>query len=261
MILDLNDDFFELIEKKNIVYTVLSFIIFQIPQTLLPFVSNKILATPYISKKLQRRGIKRKRIIEISSGFELSKFDSKLSEENKATPVNDGNQNLKIGYFGKIDDNFDINFFVKTLEDFSDKIEVHLYGRMQPGYDLIKTKNSEYYGLVPHEQVASKMLEMDVLSNPFKYNRLANSASPGKVFEYMALSKPTLSADVLSVKGVLQDKENSIIYTASDAESLKEAAEWILNNRDKLTALGKKAREESYKYSWKSIAKTIETEL
>ncbi len=245
IIFDYNDNFHKLNTSKNIVKKFGSFILYKIPQTLIPYISNYNILTPY-TLRIQSNFIKKKSI-GVTTGFINSKFKKTDNYINKI---------VKIGYFGGIRKDFDFDFLLNTIIKSNQKFELYLYGKNY-GVNIPNDKRIICCGLIPHNVVYKKMNEMDILINSFKYNDLANCASPVKVFEYMACGKAILSANVESIKDVLINNKNSLLYEPSNEKYFLNKFKALISDKELRDRLGKQALIDSKKYTWEKIVEKI----
>jgi glycosyltransferase involved in cell wall biosynthesis len=255
VIVDYNDDFYELSNKKNFFREIIFFLYYKIPQSIVPYLSNYLIVTPFFKKRFIKQGISKEKMIAVTTGYNPSLFKiSRLKKEK--------NKNIEIGYFGSIDKRFDMNFIVKSFSEINNpKIRLNLFGRVAENHSKINDSRIIYHGKISHNKVPDYMKKIDILLNPFPYSLLANSASPVKIFEYMALGGCILSADVESIKGVLKHGKNAYLYISSDKEDFKEKLINLINDEELRRKLSKQALKDSKRYTWNSIARKIIREL
>lgn len=253
VIFDYNDDFFLLLEQYALPYRIMGFFLFRIPQTLAPYLATDIITTRHMAKRLGKRF--ERKVYVLPAGYSKEKF----TDAGKQVAKRSGTH---IGYFGLIGEDFDSAFAIKAFSEMKLKgTTLHLYGRMDPRFKRTGGRNVVYHGLIPHEQVAGEMRKMDVLLNTFPYSTLANSASPGKVFEYMAVGGAILSADILSVEGTLHEGRNALLYKPSDKESFKAQLRRLCVDAALRERLGRAAARDAKRYSWDVLTAGLMTHL
>ena len=74
-----------------------------------------------------------------------------------------------------------------------------------------------FCGTVPHRKVPEYIAAMDACLIPFDRNRIAHSAVPLKLFEYMACGKPVIST---RIRGVRETAGDRVLYADTSDELL-----------------------------------------
>lgn len=98
--------------------------------------------------------------------------------------------------------------------------------------DALKMK-----GLLTRDEIYRIFPEIDVVVCASREDPL-----PIVLAEGMMFGKACITTAVTGTADLIRDGENGFVIPADDANALKEKMEWILNNRDKLAAIGKNAR-------------------
>ncbi|MDD4939494.1 MAG: glycosyltransferase family 4 protein [Candidatus Omnitrophica bacterium] len=134
----------------------------------------------------------------------------------------------------------------KYLEEIRDRARDLKYG------DRIKIN-----GWMPPEKVPDYLSKIDIglipLIQETKFNK---SKSPTKLFEYMAMAKPTVSSDIGELPRIIKDSENG--FLAKTKESFVEKMESLVKDRDLRAAMGRRAKETVEKeYSLKVLGKRL----
>ena len=77
--------------------------------------------------------------------------------------------------------------------------------------------------------------------------------SPLKLYEYMAMAKPVIASALEDSRTVIQDGETGFLFQGGNKEELKHALIKAYQSQDRLTEMGRKAREEIVaNHSWKN---------
>lgn len=246
IIFDYNDDFYELSNNKNCLLKIKSLLLYKIPQIISPYISNYVFLTPHNYK--QANNYIRNKSLSLTTGFDKSKFyPLKKKSDSKE---------IKIGYFGVIKSEFDIDFILNTIKKIKWQYKFYLYGTNK-NILIPKDKRIKYGGILTRKEINKEMNKMDILLCPFKYNKLANNASPIKIFEYMACGKAILCANVESIKDVLKDNHNCLLYEPSNENDFLKKLNFLLQNSQLRRKLGDNALKDSNKYVWESITDKI----
>ena len=81
--------------------------------------------------------------------------------------------------------------------------------------------------------------------------------SPLKLFEYMAVGKPIVAADVPAIRSVITQGVDGILVPVDDHEQLASAITSLLVNRGLAAELGREARFRAGDYTWKARAASL----
>ncbi|OGE19394.1 hypothetical protein A3J19_01840 [Candidatus Daviesbacteria bacterium RIFCSPLOWO2_02_FULL_41_8] len=187
------------------------------------------------------------------------KFSSKASPKELHKIIQNGFP--VIGYFGALASWFDYNLVIKAAK-MRPKLHFVLIGW---NYDstLNKYKKQMYNNISiigPRDYlILPKYASLfDVSIIPFKINKVTESTSPVKLFEYMALGKPIVTTNLpecRKYKSVLIGKNGEEFVNRLD-EALK-----LRNNKNYLKILKKEALENTWDIKVKDIKKLLSVNL
>lgn len=119
-----------------------------------------------------------------------------------------------------------------------------------------------FFDRVPHRDVPRWIRAFDIAAMPFPNTaHYAESMSPMKLFEYMALGAPILATELPSVQEVLRHDDNAWLVEPGSPLALASGLSHLLENRDVAERLGRKARDDVSAYTWDVRAKKILTAL
>lgn len=123
-------------------------------------------------------------------------------------------------YIGTISEWLDIDI----LNGYACKYPEHKIYLIGPIVDKMKYKLSKlssniiFLGTIPHETIKSYILEGDVMLIPFKDNELIKAVDPVKMYEYLALNKPVVSAYWKELRSY---KKNELVSFYSDLDEFE----------------------------------------
>lgn len=132
-------------------------------------------------------------------------------------------------YFEIVGDGIYRDSLVKILDKYNDK---HIILKDWIGPDKIP------------EYLAAVHIGVTPVSHNNKFN---NAKSPTKLFEYMAMAKPTLSSDIGETSNIIRDGENG--FLAKTKEEFTDKMQRLIENQNLRRQMGEKARkvaEEKY---------------
>lgn len=154
-----------------------------------------------------------------------------------------------VGYYGAIEEWFDVDA-IRAILDHTD-CEVVLIGRCGLDLSALSSDRLHLPGQVPYGELKSYSRYFDVALIPFKVNKLTDSVSPVKFFEYAAQGIPVLSANIREMRAYADACGAVLIYR--DHEEMLSQLNGLLSSgpdRDALRALGAQN-------SWQQRAETV----
>src|SRR5258706_610592 len=111
-------------------------------------------------------------------------------------------------------------------------------------------------GFVQHERISLYQAASDILLMPYSRSISASSGqdiaeviNPMKMFEYMASGRAIISADLSSIREVLNE-ENAVFCKPDDIGKWKEAIESLLDDEIRRHNLGVQAERDLERFSW-----------
>lgn len=159
-----------------------------------------------------------------------------------------------IGYYGALAKWFDYNLIKKVAEERPD-YEIVIIGWDYDGsmktQSLDEFKNIHYLGVKRYNILPSYAIWFDVSIIPFISNKITESTSPIKIFEYMALGTPVVTTDMRECR-----KYRSILL-GKDYEDFIEKIDKALKLRSDGKYLGL-LYQEAKDNTWDSRAKLID---
>lgn len=170
-----------------------------------------------------------------------------------------------VGYVGVLREWVDLKPVFLSLKGLNEDVKLLVVGKEGRFKDNVNLANQcgvadrvIFTGMVPYAQVPKYISAMDVCLIPFRIDAVSQNALPLKLFEYMACSKPIISADLPEIKRVVND---GVLY-ADNPEEYKRQILKLYNNTQLGSDLGNSGRRivES-EYDWKRILNKLEVTL
>jgi len=116
----------------------------------------------------------------------------------------------------------------------------------------------EFLGHVVPADRFKVIAEGDICLLPLSETSIGSRyTSPLKLFEYMALGKPIVSADVPAIRSVLTSGESALLVPPGDVGALAAAIRQLAEQPALAERLGKRARQLAQRYSWQARAATL----
>jgi glycosyltransferase involved in cell wall biosynthesis len=124
-------------------------------------------------------------------------------------------------------------------------------------YDL--EQKVELKGWLPHSEM-SRYTKGHVSVGLAAYKPTFRSAavtSPSKIFDYFAAGLPVIAPRMPTVKDIIMDGENGLLFTPDDPESLADAITAVFANRETYERLKKASVESAREFSWQNRAQKM----
>ena len=169
----------------------------------------------------------------------------------------------RFGFFGVIDERFDIDLIAEVAKQKPDWQFVMLgpVVKIDPAI-LPRFSNIHYLGGKKYEELPQYISSWDIALVPFAMNESTKFISPTKTPEYLAAGKPVISTPIRDV--VRPYGDNKLVHIVNNAEEFIAAAEKELKKRSKQTWLKKVdefLQDNSWDRTWSRMVKNIETTL
>jgi glycosyltransferase involved in cell wall biosynthesis len=178
---------------------------------------------------LRRYGQTARRAECIPNGFDAARFPPlKVSGEPPA-PLKHIPRPI-IGFVGSLFSFLDFALLGEVARTHLDKSLV-LVGRVEPNVvqevaRLRQLPNVYYLGVQDQRSIPTYIRAFDVCVNPFRVGRVADSVSPLKVYEYLAMGRPVVST---VMAGLRDDPVASVIAFARDGSEFCDQIERCLH--------------------------------
>ena len=201
---------------------------------------------------LKETGISPKKLVSISNGINLSKFDEEWNREGKRDEFGIGESTKIIGTTSRLSKQKGLEFFLKAagmiLKEFQNTVFVIVGG-----------------GELDHElkQLAKKLcIEDKVIFTGFRKDAVEIMSIfdvfvlsslweglPVAVLEAMALSKPVVATDVGGCSELIANGENGFLIKPEDDTGLSRAVISILKNPEFAEKMGNNSRKKVEQFS------------
>lgn len=168
----------------------------------------------------------RKEVHLLPNGVNAERFLS-VSASDPLPPDMDGIPHPRFGFVGALYHWIDPTVF-ETLAQAYPEGSVVLVGpaNMEGLNDILnRNPNIHYLGPRPYDQIPAYMAAFDVCLNPFRMDALGDTINPLKVYEYLCLGKPVLSARTRETEALAP-----YLYLYRDPEELVAAARQALSD-------------------------------
>jgi len=115
----------------------------------------------------------------------------------------------------------------------------------------------QFTGLVHPDEIPGWMAFMDIATAPYPPME-EFYFSPLKLFEYMAAGLPIVASRVGQIVDVLDEGVTGVLYEPGDIPALANALEWLLDDPNLRSRLGRAARDVvAENFTWRAVVKRI----
>lgn len=221
-----------------------------------------------LKNELVKRGVEEKKILVAADGVDLKLFgELKETKEDCRQKLGLPASKFIIGHVGQLKTMGMEKGLLLLFEAFKIAQEKRtnlllcLVGGQKEDFQEYQNFVSEevvFTGQAPHKLIPCYLKSFDLLVMPFPSSpHYAYFMSPLKMFEYMAAQKPIVSADLPSVREILDDG-STFFYQAGNRVALAEQMETVLENNETATVKAENAFHKVQDFTWdKRAAKII----
>jgi len=194
-------------------------------------------------------------------------FPSSIEKEHFAKARSEKNQpddqaiiaGPKIGFFGVIDERFDIELIRNIAQERSDWQIILIGPVVKISEDILpQNSNIHYLGQKLYSELPAYLSGWDVALIPFELNESTRYISPTKTLEYLAAGVPVVSTpiyDVINPYGT-----SNLVHISGNSEGFINIIESELNNPDKREWL-RKVDEHMKDLSWDNTYMNMLTQI
>jgi len=216
-----------------------------------------------ISKPLKdyyiTRGFSAEKFAVVPNAVNLSRFDPSAFSGAEIKRLYGLDDSFVIGFVGRLEEWSGIDWFLRSLTLIRSVLRNvivvvigsgPLEGRLREIIaDLQLEKHVRLVGHVPHEEIPRYMACFDIAVAPYRYVELFYG-SPMKIFEYLAMGKPVLTARMGQSMDLIRHGENGFFYEPDDAKEMLDALSLLIRDSNLRQSLGREAYISSRNIAW-----------
>lgn len=223
-----------------------------------------ITLSPQVAENYIKNGLSSDKVLIAHSGVDTSIYLPYRSKNTAREQLSLARDAKIILYGGHLYEHKGIGTILE-LARLMPECKFMLLGGWQADIERVKASclekglhNVDLVGHVPQTELAIYLYAADILLLPTsKQWQLAETTSPMKLFEYMAVKRPIVASALPNIMTVLRQGENALLAEPDNSLSFKKAIEELLENPSLAQALAEKAFEEVEQFTWESRASTI----
>ena len=242
-------------------------------QNKLPFRADMVIATNFIGKMLESKGMPPERISIIPCGVSTTMFYPEIDASEIRQKYGLGDS-IVILYQGLVCKAYGIDTLLDAMSEVSNKnkkAKLLIVGfhrsRERVGFELDEEiidfrKKAAQLGIKDKviftgpqlpETIPNFIAASDICVNPMPYTLTCRAGSPIKVFEYMAVAKPVVATALDSVEGVVINGETGLI-TKPEADDIAQKILLLAENPGIRDKIGRNARQKVVaEYEWEKL--------
>jgi len=206
------------------------------------------------------------------NGTELERY-ANLPRPEEARRLLGLPQTLTVVYSGSFYTGRGLDLLLQLAHDFPTVLFLWVGGRPQ---DILEWKNRlnnmglrnvHLTGFVENSRLPLYQAAGDVLLMPYEQaisgssgGNSAEICSPMKMFDYLACGRPILASDLPVFHEVLNER-NAVFCPPQDSVAWSKALELLLKDADRRQRLGKQAKADAARYTWRSRAERALSEF
>lgn len=193
----------------------------------------------------------------MQSGIDKN-LDKQLKEKYK--------EKIVFGYIGGVIPNRGIQHLIYILSELRDlNIKIVIVGRGNLIADFKKYLNKhnisdlvDWYDWQPFNLVATFISNFDIGITRLEQNLQNDATTANKVFQYMYMEKPVLTADSLPMRRIVEETNSGIVFKSGDSKALKDAVIKLYDSKDLRNQLGKNGKQAVLnKFNWQHTANAL----
>lgn len=230
--------------------------------------ADRVIAiTAALRDELVSRGVPAEKITLVPNGVDTERFAPIPRDEQLAAQLGVTGKTV-IGYVGTIADYEGLDLLVEAagrLRERRDDFRVLVIGDgavlenlQQQVADARLGDVVSFLGRVPHEEVERYYSLIDIAPFPRLPKPVTEMVSPLKPFEAMAMGKAVAASDVAALAEFVTPGVNGLLHAKGSAQSLTDALESLVADRDGRERLGAQARQWVVEHrDWRRLAPLI----
>lgn len=206
---------------------------------------------------VRKFGIPRERIMHAPGGVSIKQFDIPVSKDEARKKLDLPFDKKLALYTGHLYEWKGVDTLAQAAALLPQDTEIIFVGGTPNDVEVFKKKyatipNIHIIGHQPHEAIPlwQRAADVLVLPNTEKKRISKYNTSPMKLFEYMASGVPIVASDLPSLREVISD-DTAVFVAPDNPAALAEGITRILSDFSSSEQMGKAARNEVERYSWK----------
>ncbi len=165
-------------------------------------------------------------------------------------------------YIGQLYPLQGVDLLIRALTQLADNLVVDIIGgKPEQIHDLKQLAAREgvsqrvtFHGFVPPSEVAVKASGAHLFVVPCRAEKKMPFVAHTKLYEYLALGRPVVAADLPSVREEIDDGLTGVLFHPGDPEALAAAMRRIVQDPPRAIEIARKGFEKASDYTWEARA-------
>jgi len=209
----------------------------------------------------------KKEVVVIPNGVDVSHFSGRVPLKDQGVLIEQLGKKpddiflvttSRLTYKNAVDD------IIKSLKFLDENVQLIIIGKGEEGPNLQKLANElgvsnrvKFLGFVSHSEMPAYLSVCDIFVRPSRSEGFGNS-----FIEAMAIKLPVVATPVGGIVDFLDDKETGIFCCPDNPQSVADAVNFLVENKDETLKIIMKAFDRvSSRYDWNQIAPRMKTEV
>lgn len=207
-----------------------------------------IVLTEYQKNYLEGRGLSPDKIEHIPNFIDVPHIESSVKDPSMIRGKYSLRGKIVLGYVGSVHHQMGLEDMINVLPFLRKKIKniclliVGDGGALEHLKNLAIKDNADdlvlFTGRVPNQDVGEYYSTMDILLSPLKDTPSNLAVDHMKIYEYMATGKPVIAASVGSIKDVIKDGKNGMLYSSGDLEEFSQKILFLISDEARVKKIG-----------------------
>lgn len=225
-----------------------------------------VVSTP-LKDYLLEKGVPEKKIKVLVNGANTDKFFPQEKNISLLEEQGFSENDIVVGFVGILRPWHGIDLLLKAMQKVCSKnadCKLLIVGdgpiRQELEEQIVELKiqdNVVITGRVPHDEICKYISLFDVAVSP----KTTFYASPMKILEYMAQSKPVVAPEIPNIRDIVKNRETGLLFVDNDPVSLTEALMELISDEHLRKVIGTSANAIiTNRMNWKNNVHYIITE-
>jgi glycosyltransferase involved in cell wall biosynthesis len=172
----------------------------------------------------------------------------------------------KLCYFGQLYPLQGVELIIKAMRFLPDRVILDVIGGKDRQIKMLRELSGKhnvahrvnFHGFLPPFQVAAQAAGAHLFVAPSLPEGKMPHVAHTKIYEYLALGRPVVAADLPSIREEIKDGLNGVLFKAGDVKALANGILRLISRPDLTMAMAEYSKNHSQKFSWKQRAESLE---
>lgn len=210
-------------------------------------------------KNLMDENIDPDKIIVIENGFNSTLFKPNTDGSYRRSQLKIPDRKLIILFVGSFQAYHKVDLLIEAFSVMTHRHQAQLLmvgdgKKFQEARQMVSKLHLEneitFTGRVPYQDIPSYVAAGDVTVMP----ATNDYGNPMKVYEYMALGKVVVAPDQPTIREILTNNSDSVLFEPDNARSLAKALDDLILGEEKRVNMGKRAALRAAEHTWEKRA-------